>query len=68
MIKKARHEITALEGLALGVDHIFDYALGENIIPSYIRYLIAFVTITLPLWLVGCLVYLGELDEYKFEN
>lgn len=68
MIKKARHEITFLEGLGLAVDHIFDYALGENIIPSSVRYIIAIVTITLPLWLVGCLVYLGELDDYQYEN
>jgi hypothetical protein len=57
-----------LEGLALSVDHIFDYILGENIIPSYIRYLIAILTMTLPIWLVGCLIYLGELDEYHYSK
>ena len=52
-----------MEGLALSVDQIFDYILGENIIPNFIRYLIAVLVLTLPIWLVGFLIYLGELDE-----
>ena len=51
-----------LSRFALGIDHIFDY-LGLELVPHYFRYTIMGLLISMPVWLLGVLFYLGELDE-----
>ena len=41
---------------------MFDY-FGLDLVPHWFRYLIITVLITLPIWLLAILFYLGELDE-----
>ena len=46
---------------------MFDY-FGLELVPNWIRYIIMTLLITLPMWLLAILFYLGDLDDKNISS
>ena len=66
-IKPRENDDGHISRFAKGIDHMFDY-FGLELVPNWIRYIIMTLLITLPMWLLAILFYLGDLDDKNISS